>query len=54
MRYVRKAYERVEVKLHRELDKDIIDRLDEEPSRQGFFKTAAREKIARATGTRTR
>lgn len=47
MRYVKKAYERVEVKLHRELDKDIIDRLDEEPSRQGFFKAAAREKIAR-------
>lgn len=50
MRYVKKAYERVEVKLHRGLDRDIIDRLDEEPSRQGFFKQAAREKIAREGG----
>lgn len=46
-RYQKRTYTRVEVQLHRELDKDIIDRLDEEPSRQGFFKTAAREKIAR-------
>lgn len=49
-RYQKRTYTRVEVQLHRELDKDIIDRLDEEPSRQGFFKEAAREKIAREGG----
>ena len=46
-RYQKRTYTRVEVQLHKELDRDIIDRLDEEPSRQGFFKQAAREKIAR-------
>lgn len=47
MRYVKKAYERVEIKLHKEYDKDIISKLDEVPSKQGYIKESIREKISR-------
>lgn len=49
-RYKKKAYSRVTVELHKENDADILERLDKEPSKQGFFKTAAREKIEREKG----
>lgn len=43
----RKYYRRVAVELHKEYDSDILARLETEPSKQGFFKAAAREKIRR-------
>ncbi len=49
-RYKKKAYSRVSIELHKENDSDILERLDKEPSKQGFFKTAAREKIEREKG----
>lgn len=46
-RYHKKAYERVTLSLHKGNDSDILARLETEQSKQGFFKTAAREKISR-------
>lgn len=46
-RWKRKAVKRIAVELHREYDSDILARLETEPSKQGFFKAAAREKIQR-------
>ena len=46
-RYNKRVYTRIEVALHKENDSDILERLDKEPSKQGFFKKAAREKIER-------
>lgn len=46
-RYKRKTYKRCIVELHKEYDADILARLEKEKSKQGFFKTAAREKIQR-------
>ena len=43
----KKIYSRVSLELHKEYDADILARLDGEKSKQGFFKTAAREKIER-------
>ena len=43
----KKIYERLEINLHKEYDSDILARLETEPSKQGFFKAAAREKIQR-------
>lgn len=46
-RYNKRVYTRIAVSLHKENDADILERLDKEPSKQGFFKKAAREKIER-------
>ena len=46
-RWKKKAVKRIAVELHHEKDADILARLEKEKSKQGFFKTAAREKIQR-------
>lgn len=43
----KKIYKTVVINIHKEYDSDILARLETEPSKQGFFKAAAREKIQR-------
>lgn len=46
-RYRRARTSSVLVKLHRENDADILARLEEEPSKNGYIKRLIREDIAR-------
>ena len=43
----KKIYKTVVVNFHKEYDKDIISKLDEVPSKQGYIKESIREKISR-------
>lgn len=46
-RYRRAWTTQVNFKLHRELDADILERLEEEPSKIGYLKKLVRDDIAR-------
>ena len=46
-RYRRARTTQINFKLHREIDADIIERLEEEPSKVGYLKRLVREDIAR-------
>lgn len=45
-RYQKRAITQVLVKLHKENDADIIERLEAEPSKNGYIKRLIREDIA--------
>lgn len=45
--YNRKNYRVVKIRLHREYDKDLIERLEKEKSMQGYIKNLIREDLKR-------
>ena len=46
-RYDAKNTRQVHIKLNRNTDKDVLDKLDEVPSKQGYIKRLIREDLAK-------
>lgn len=50
-KFEREHYAKILLRLHKEYDSDIIHRLDEVPSKQGYIKESIREKMSREEDT---